>query len=283
MAGFDTLEVDVRAELRRAHAAQLLEWTASLPCAYARAAPAALSCEQSSSRGCAITTYGRASRWVMDVTPMLALLGEGGPRTFRFNAGPASGAAATVHRDVSLRLSNQGRGRRPVSAERVYTGDASVRHHVRRVLRPHAFTRCGGHDAHRALSPFITGHGFGTEALNCAEFCNHEHHFDVNGTTFTKDHPTAGTSNGCVDTGRPPPSYRRCRTSTAPGRSAVRAGVPEGQSRPTAPTSRQSLRRNREHLAYTTTVGGTPFVPVYTTAGYRRSIRAERVATSNWQ
>ena len=38
---------------------------------------------------------------------------------------------------------------------------------------------------------FISGHGFGIEQANCAEFCNHEHEFTVNGDVF-QDYPEAG-------------------------------------------------------------------------------------------
>ena len=43
----------------------------------------------------------------------------------------------------------------------------------------------------------ITGHSFGHDADNCAEFCNHTHHFDINGREYVKDHPEAGTAAGC--------------------------------------------------------------------------------------
>ncbi len=45
----------------------------------------------------------------------------------------------------------------------------------------------------------ISGHGFGADTANCAEFCNHTHHFVVNGVEHIKAHPEAGTDEGCVD------------------------------------------------------------------------------------
>lgn len=49
------------------------------------------------------------------------------------------------------------------------------------------------------LSALITGHGWGVDEDNCAEFCDHSHHFSVNGVTtgLTKAHPTAGNQDGC--------------------------------------------------------------------------------------
>ena len=49
------------------------------------------------------------------------------------------------------------------------------------------------------LYAVISGHGWGAEVENCAEFCNHTHHFTVNGTEFVKEHPEAGMSTGCID------------------------------------------------------------------------------------
>jgi hypothetical protein len=49
------------------------------------------------------------------------------------------------------------------------------------------------------LYAVISGHGWGSEVENCAEFCNHTHHFSVNGTEFVKEHPEAGTATGCID------------------------------------------------------------------------------------
>ncbi len=50
---------------------------------------------------------------------------------------------------------------------------------------------------HVELVAVVTGHGAGTG--QCAEFCNHQHAFKVNGTEFRKEHKEAGTSNKCVD------------------------------------------------------------------------------------
>ncbi|CAJ1439454.1 unnamed protein product [Effrenium voratum] len=50
------------------------------------------------------------------------------------------------------------------------------------------------------LSTLITGHGWGVDEANCAEFCDHTHHFAVNGDwneALSRSHPGAGTSDGC--------------------------------------------------------------------------------------
>src|SRR5208283_5153555 len=42
----------------------------------------------------------------------------------------------------------------------------------------------------------LTGHG--NNAYGCAEFCDHQHQFTVNGTSWTVDFPMAGTLAGCI-------------------------------------------------------------------------------------
>ena len=47
---------------------------------------------------------------------------------------------------------------------------------------------------------YITGHGWGCDSYNCAEFCNSKHIFELNGGTyeFDKAHPNASSSNYCM-------------------------------------------------------------------------------------
>ena len=50
------------------------------------------------------------------------------------------------------------------------------------------------------LTTLITGHGWGVDEANCAEFCNHVHHFTVNGISshqLVKDNAVASTNDGC--------------------------------------------------------------------------------------
>ena len=45
----------------------------------------------------------------------------------------------------------------------------------------------------------VTGHGFGSTFQNCAEFCNSQHEFSVNGSLFREEHPEANVRTGCFD------------------------------------------------------------------------------------
>ena len=42
-----------------------------------------------------------------------------------------------------------------------------------------------------------TGHGM--DDGNCAEFCDHSHHYTVNGTEFVQNLDDPGLSSGCAD------------------------------------------------------------------------------------
>ena len=56
----------------------------------------------------------------------------------------------------------------------------------------------------------LTGHGFGSTWENCAEFCNHQHEFSVNGTAYMEEHPDAKDNEGCyklVDEGVVPNQF----------------------------------------------------------------------------
>lgn len=61
------------------------------------------------------------------------------------------------------------------------------------------------------LSMLLTGHGWGRDEFNCAEFCNHSHFFSVNGADpVVRDFPIAGTEVGCeqqVSLGSVPNQY----------------------------------------------------------------------------
>ncbi len=140
-----------------------------------------------------ITSYHRETRWVVDVTPMLALMQSGGSRHFRWDFAPSWNTQPTATK-LRLRFSNQGKGMRPISAQYLF-GSApfdsaynSTRAPIDVAIPPTA--------AKVELFSIITGHGAGTN--QCSEFCNHTHEFTIGGVAFTKAHPEAGTEDLCV-------------------------------------------------------------------------------------
>ena len=136
-----------------------------------------------------VTTYAREGRWVTDVSPILALLKDGGTRRLRFY----TTQAYLVSMDI--RLSNQGSGLSAEGAEYLFSG-GSFNETYNDAYSPLTFTVPA--DAKKVeLVATISGHGWGADTENCAEFCDHTHHFVVNGEEWVKEHPEAGTSSGC--------------------------------------------------------------------------------------
>lgn len=141
-----------------------------------------------------VTTYGRDGRWVTDISPMLAFVQDGGVRRLRFDS--SSQSYLTTMR---LRLLNRGKGMRPVQALPLFRGSAAFDLAYNSLWAPIEFNVPEG-TQRVEIAALITGHGFGHDQANCAEFCNHTHHFRVNeGPDRVKEHPMAGTLFGCQD------------------------------------------------------------------------------------
>lgn len=140
-----------------------------------------------------ITPYWAEGHWVMDISPLLGLISDGGTRRFAFY---------TQQRylvDLSLRLSNRGKGYVPKQAIDLKLNGGAFWKDYNDLFEPIPFQVPEWADKVEVLS-VISGHGFGKDAENCAEFCNHTHHFAVNGgPEQSKTHPMAGSLMGCAE------------------------------------------------------------------------------------
>jgi hypothetical protein len=148
------------------------------------------SCGESWEFGRWITSYAREGRWVHDVSPMLAFFQTGGLKRVRYKAGNS------YLTTLKFRFSNQGKGMRPVRATRLFGGGGYANSYNNK-YEPLPVNIQAGVKRVEVVA-HITGHGFGSEAANCAEFCNHTHHFGVNDSEFVKDHPEADWMYGCA-------------------------------------------------------------------------------------
>lgn len=140
-----------------------------------------------------ITSYHRETRWVVDATPMLALLKDGGMRHFRWDFAPSWNTQPTATK-LALRLSNQGKGARPVAAQYLW-GSAPFDAQYNAVHAP-LVVDVPATAQKVELFAIITGHGAGTS--QCAEFCDHEHEFTIGTSVYMKAHPEAGTQDLCI-------------------------------------------------------------------------------------
>ncbi len=138
-----------------------------------------------------ITPYHREGRWVSDISEVLSYLRLGGKQRITFDAGNFPMV------DFIIRLSNRNKGVAPVQMVNLFTG-GSFNQDYNKKYQP--LTVNIPADVKKVeLYAIITGHGWGAEVDNCAEFCNHTHHFTVNGSEFVHDNPVAGTSLGCAE------------------------------------------------------------------------------------
>lgn len=176
MATFDRLEVDIEITCEERNPFACSEWD--------RIADVQLctneDCSQRLEIARWITPYWRRGRqrWAIDATPFLALMREGGTRSFFVELGPEWERATEWVASVSLRFREAGEDVRASGGERAFTGggfDAAYN-----TREPFRFTPPAG--ATRVeLVTILSGHGQ-TDGDNCAEWCDHRHAFSVNGT-----------------------------------------------------------------------------------------------------
>lgn len=200
-----------------------------------------------------ITTYWREGRWVTDISGMLPFLRRGGRTHFRWNASGQFDPRRTDYTvTLSLRFANRNRGMRPVDAVPLWTGGDwnamyDSRHPPQRVMIPADVRKV-------ELYTLTTGHG-GVQPTNCAEFCDHQHHFTVNGAEHVQSFPEARSMDGCaarVDAGVVPNQHGTWyfgRGGWCPGLDVA----------PWIVDVTGEVRRGMENeLRYTTTYGNRP-------------------------
>ena len=141
-----------------------------------------------------ITTYHREGRWLLDMSPMLPRLAAGGSQTFKWSWAPSWNKQPTATW-LSLRLSNRKKGKRPVKLFPLFDGgsfgtDYNKNYKPMIVDIPSTAKKV-------ELHAIISGHGM-SSTYNCAEFCNHQHQFTVNGTKFLQQYAMAGNKDGCM-------------------------------------------------------------------------------------
>eukprot|EP00933_Yihiella_yeosuensis_P015581 TRINITY_DN1354_c0_g1_i3.p1 TRINITY_DN1354_c0_g1~~TRINITY_DN1354_c0_g1_i3.p1 ORF type:complete len:892 (-),score=113.63 TRINITY_DN1354_c0_g1_i3:285-2936(-) len=146
-----------------------------------------------------ITPYGREGRWLSNATAALPLLlaaaGDGSkPASLHLTSSQVHLASMVFW---LRRSSSEGRPRGiPLARVQLWDGgfygkDYNDAHPALRLEAPR-------HTSRAVLSVLLTGHGWGLDEENCAEFCAHSHHFQVNGhEELVKAHPKASSRDGC--------------------------------------------------------------------------------------
>ena len=142
-----------------------------------------------------ITTYGREGQWLTDISPFLFMLIDGDTMEFKYRG--ANKGELTI---TALLSTWEDDGLRPSSAEYLFSGGSfrGEYNNVSQHKRYHEMTIPNNMVKSEIIS-VVTGHGFGNDDANCAEFCNHEHRFSLNGNTAQEDHPMAGNTSVSSD------------------------------------------------------------------------------------
>jgi len=205
-----------------------------------------------------ITAYARPGRWVTDHSALLALLQGRTAARFGFH---------TIDRyevSLKLRMANSGAGKGAPASVTEAWGSLSLDENYNDNREDLSFDVPATATKVEFVT-ILTGHGSATDTKNCAEFCNHEHHFSVNGgTAHTKDHTDAGTWSGClerVNEGVVPNqwgSWPYGRAGWCPGHDVAPWAI-DITDQVTAGASNT--------LSYTVTVDGSAYVPVYSGSG----------------
>lgn len=188
MAGYDTLEVDISLYCPGHEDFNCPDWD-YLVNLYV--------CDDDDQEACGteigrfITPYLRESRWITDISPMLAHFADGGQHRVRFYTQQSYDVT------IQFRLSNQGKGTTPKEATYLYSGASFNETYNDNFAPMDVYVPADA--AKVEIAALITGHGFGDDVANCAEFCNHQHVFSINGVEFMKEHPEAGSAEGCLE------------------------------------------------------------------------------------
>lgn len=147
-----------------------------------------------------ITPFDRQPHWVTDITPYLAMLHPGGLKMFK----PWVGGWPNAIMELKLRFfAGNETGHSPKEFIPLWFGGGYYNGDGEYVYEDNmeAVVFDIPPEAQKVeFTTYITGHGWGADNGNCAEFCNTRHFFSLNGGVFDfdKSHPEAGAMADCI-------------------------------------------------------------------------------------
>tara|TARA_B100002051_G_scaffold110418_1_gene105095 strand:- start:141 stop:1490 length:1350 start_codon:yes stop_codon:yes gene_type:complete len=143
-----------------------------------------------------ITAYNREGRYISDVTPMLGVLKNENINEFNYWQPNAYGLT------IKLFFWNENKEYTPVGAEYLHGATRKFNLDYNNIFgseNPFSYNVTGNTEKVEIVT-FFTGHGHSSTDENCAEFCNHQHEFTINGNTLDLlEHPNGGTPYGCYN------------------------------------------------------------------------------------
>ena len=155
-------------------------------------------CDEDNSSTCGtefmrwITTYGREGRWLTDISPYLFMLEDDQERRFRYKG------ANKGDMTIKFLFSNWGSGERAFDAEFGFNGGQfdGTYNNESKYVRSLNFT-VPSETTRVEIVATITGHGFQQDDANCAEFCDHQHHYYIDSHHTYEWHPIVYSNTGC--------------------------------------------------------------------------------------
>ena len=143
-----------------------------------------------------ITAYNREGRYISDVTPMLGVLKNENINEFNYWQPNAYGLT------IKLFFWNENKEYTPVGAEYLHGATRKFNLDYNNIFgseNPFSYNVTDNTEKVEIVT-FFTGHGHSSTDENCAEFCNHQHEFTINGNTLDLlEHPNGGTPYGCYN------------------------------------------------------------------------------------
>ena len=143
-----------------------------------------------------ITAYNREGRYISDVTPMLGVLKNENINEFNYWQPNAYGLT------IKLFFWNENKEYTPVGAEYLHGATRKFNLDYNNIFgseNPFSYNITDNTEKVEIVT-FFTGHGHSSTDENCAEFCNHQHEFTINGNTLDLlEHPNGGTPYGCYN------------------------------------------------------------------------------------
>ncbi|MBA60531.1 MAG: hypothetical protein CMB30_02360 [Euryarchaeota archaeon] len=143
-----------------------------------------------------ITAYNREGRYISDVTPMLGVLKNENINEINYWQPNAYGLT------IKLFFWNENKEYTPVGAEYLHGATRKFNLDYNNIFgseNPFSYNVTDNTEKVEIVT-FFTGHGHSSTDENCAEFCNHQHEFTINGNTLDLlEHPNGGTPYGCYN------------------------------------------------------------------------------------
>ena len=143
-----------------------------------------------------ITPFDRQPHHLTDISPFISMIKPGGNKLIKFQESGWPNSLLTMRFRF---YHGQDLEHTPQNFEPMWVGTIPFNPEFDDNTPPMVFEIPDNATKVEFVS-YITGHGWGCDGFNCAEFCNSKHTFTVNGGVyeFENDHPEAGNIDYCM-------------------------------------------------------------------------------------